>query len=130
MNEQDRRKNTRVIFQTTADLKFSDQEFMDCETQDLSVKGIAVWGIKGPESGDQWEVSLHLSGTSSDLCLAMKGEVVRVEEDCIALHFFEIDLDSFFHLRNIVYYNTEDADKIENEFPEQISDDIPDDFGD
>ncbi len=60
----------------------------------------------------------------------MKGEVVRVEEDCIALYFFEIDLDSFFHLRNIVYYNTEDADKIENEFPGQISDDIPDDFVD
>ncbi|MCK5232369.1 MAG: PilZ domain-containing protein [Desulfobulbaceae bacterium] len=130
MNEQDRRRNTRVDFQTTADLKFPDQEFPDCETRDLSVRGIAVLDVKGPELGDQCEISLHLSGMSSDLSLAMKGEVVRTEEDFIALHFFEIDLDSFFHLRNIVYYNTEDADKVEEEFLGQISDDIPDDFED
>lgn len=130
MNEQDRRRNTRVVFQTTVDLKFPDQEFMDCETRDLSVRGTAVLDVKGPELGDQCEVSLHLSGMTSDLCLAMKGEVVRTEEDSIALHFFEIDLDSFFHLRNIVYYNTEDADKVEEEFLGQISDDIPDDFED
>ena len=123
MNEQDRRRNTRVVFQTTANLKFTDQEFTECETHDLSVRGVSVYGVEGQEEGDQCEVGLQLSGMSSDLCLGMKGEIVRVDDTSVALHFFEIDLDSFFHLRNIVYYNSEDADKVEHEFLGPVYDD-------
>ncbi len=130
MNEKDRRKNTRVVFHTTADLKFQGQEYAHCETHDLSVKGISVLGVSGFEKGDTCDVTLHLSGMSSDLCLGMKGRIVRIDEDGIALHFYEIDLDSFFHLRNIVYYNAEDADKIEDEFMGHLTDDVPDEFQD
>jgi hypothetical protein len=31
------------------------------------------------------------------------------------LHFVEIDLDSFYHLKNIIYYNSSDPDTIEQE---------------
>ena len=45
----------------------------------------------------------------------MKGEVVRVEPDGLALHFSEIDFDSFYHLKNIIYYNSEDPDQVDLE---------------
>ncbi len=60
-------------------------------------------------------MNLCLSGASSELCLQMKGEVVRVLDDGIGVSFIEIDLDSFHHLKNIVYYNAEDPDQIEEE---------------
>ena len=48
----------------------------------------------------------------------MKGKVVRSAPEGVALHFDEIDFDSFFHLRNIIYYHTEDPDSLEESLRE------------
>ena len=45
----------------------------------------------------------------------MRGEVVRVDPGGLALHFTEIDADSFYHLKNIIYYNSKDPDLIDLE---------------
>lgn len=111
----ERRKNTRVPFQTTADVVFSDKSYHQCPTANLSVKGVSVLGITGHKVGESCDLSLALSGSTSHLRLTMKGKVVRVEADRIALHFIEIDLDSFYHLKNIIYYNSNDPDIIEQE---------------
>jgi len=111
----ERRKNTRVAFQTTADLKFASKNYQQCETEDLCLKGMSVHGISGHAPGEKCDISLALSGSSSKLLLYMKGEVVRADEEGIALRFTEIDLDSFYHLKNIVYYNSADPDKIDSE---------------
>ncbi len=118
----EKRHNTRVPFHTTITVRFPDKTFDRCETLDLSLKGVFVKGVTGPRTqGDMCELSLHLSGTSSDLSLNMKGEVVGVREDGVGLHFNEIDLDSFYHLKNILYYNSEDPDALENEFPDEAA---------
>lgn len=117
--DQERRKNTRVPFQTTADVSFSNKNYTQCETENLSVKGVSVLGISGHEIGEECNLSLALSGSTSQLRLAMRGEIVRLQEDGIGLKFTEIDLDSFYHLKNIIYYNSEDPDKIEHEFVEE-----------
>lgn len=111
----ERRKNTRVPFQTTADVVFGDQRYTQCPTENLSVKGVSVLGITGHAVGETCELSLGLSGSTSHLRLTMKAEVVRIEADHIGLHFLEIDLDSFYHLKNIIYYNSNDPDTIEQE---------------
>ena len=112
----EKRKNTRVPFHSTISVRFPDQTFDHCETQDLSLKGVFVKGVTGPRAeGDQCELSLHLSGATSDLSLHMRGEVVRTRKDGVGLHFSEIDLDSFYHLKNIIYYNSDDPDILEDE---------------
>lgn len=112
---QERRKNTRVLFQTTADVVCGDQHYNDCATENLSVKGVSVLGINGLALGETCDLSLALSGSTSQLRLTMKAEIVRMAADRIGLHFVEIDLDSFYHLKNIIYYNAEDPDTIEQE---------------
>ena len=112
MEHDERRKNTRVSFHTTASLKFPEMSFDKCETRDLSIKDVFVLGVQGVEVEDECEVILHLSGMTSDLNLTMRGKVVRVQGDGVAICFFEIDLDSFYHLKNIVYYNTENPDEV------------------
>ncbi|NOX24720.1 MAG: PilZ domain-containing protein [Deltaproteobacteria bacterium] len=111
----ERRKNTRVTFQTTADLSFNHRNYRQCETQNLSLKGMSVRGITGHTCGEICDISLALSGSSSRLVLNMRGEIVRVDEDGIGLHFIDIDLDSFYHLKNILYYNADDPDKVAGE---------------
>ncbi|HEX9714320.1 MAG TPA: PilZ domain-containing protein, partial [Desulfurivibrionaceae bacterium] len=104
---ENKRKNSRVPFQVLIGLDFPDQSHAECETADLSLKGVFVLGVTGHKLGEKCLVSLRLVGSTSDLSLKMKGTVVRVEEDGLALHFYEMDLDSFFHLKNILYYNSE-----------------------
>jgi hypothetical protein len=79
-----------------------------------------VLGVTGHKLGEKCLVSLRLVGSTSDLSLKMKGTVVRVEEDGLALHFYEMDLDSFFHLKNILYYNSENPDVLDKELSAQI----------
>ena len=115
---QERRKNTRVQFQTTADVRFSDTSYSQCETENLSIKGVSVLGITGHQIGEECSLSLALSGSTSELKLTMQAIIVRLQKDSIGLKFTEVDLDSFYHLKNIIYYNSEDPDKVENELLE------------
>jgi len=42
----------------------------------------------------------------------MKGVVQRITDTGIGIHFTETDLDSFSHLKKIIYYNSENPDII------------------
>ncbi len=112
----DRRDNVRVSFHATVDLDFAGHRYSDCETENLSTKGVLVLGITDRAEGDPCDIILHLTGTRDDISLTMQGEVVRLEEEGIGIRFVEIDLDSYTHLRNIIYYNADDPDALD-EFP-------------
>ncbi len=122
MGRKERRKNIRVAFQTTGTLRFADGEYAHCQTKDLSLKGVFIPGIVDREPGEKCHVTIHLSGTSSELKINMTGEVVRKTEEGIGVYFDEIDIDSFFHLKNIVYYNTDHPDQIAEPYLETVPD--------
>ena len=106
-----KRKNSRVPFQVLIGLDFPDQSHTECETADLSLKGVFVLGVTGHKLGENCLVSLRLVGSTSHLILKMKGTVVRVEEGGLALHFY---------LKNILYYNSENPDALDDELSAQI----------
>jgi hypothetical protein len=116
MPESNKRRNTRVRFETTADLFFTDQTIANCSTTNLSINGIMIVGLQGRALGEECELRLHLGGGKSDLIVAIKCKVSRITEEGTALHFYEIELDSFQHLKNIVYYNSENPDDVSKEY--------------
>lgn len=120
MGRKERRKNVRVAFQTTVSLHFKDGEYAHCETKDLSLKGVFIPGIDDREPGEKCYVTVLLAGTSSELKISMQGEVVRKTDEGIGVYFNEIDVDSFFHLKNIVYYNADDPDQIAMPYLESV----------
>lgn len=126
MSKDERRQSTRVHFHTTANLQFKNKDFEGCETSDLAAKGVFVRGVKDQGMGEECSMQLHLVGASSDLVLSMQGSVVRVQEDGVAIKFHEIDLDSFYHLKNIVYYNSENPDELPSQFDPEVDADIDD----
>jgi hypothetical protein len=116
----EKRRTTRVKFHTSVDLKFVDKLYEQCEILDLSVKGVFVLGVTNCEPGQECEVTLQLSGVSSELKLKMKAKVARVTKDGIGLNFHEVDLDSFSHLKYIVYYNSENPDLLDENYLEPV----------
>ena len=104
--QDERRRDARVTFRTFAKLSYPEgRVFEECETTDVSVSGVFVEGVKGVEQGEKCDVEFHLTGRTSSLVLGMAGETVRVQENGVALQFFDIDEDSFYHLQNVVYFN-------------------------
>ena len=109
------RRHDRVPFHTVVCLAFPDGETFDhCETRELGLRGVLVEGVRGREVDEACRVELCLTGTSSRTCLTMEGKVVRLQEDGAAIRFTATDPDSFFHLQNIIYYNSEDADTLQD----------------
>ncbi|MBU0483707.1 MAG: PilZ domain-containing protein [Proteobacteria bacterium] len=123
MTTRERRENVRVTFRTTTILKFADQIYKECETTNVSVGGAFVNGIKGPKKGDQCEIILHLIGRTSNLSLEMVGEVVRVEDSGVGLQFIKIDDDSFYHMKNIVYFNFKNPEELGDDYQDYVSED-------
>lgn len=108
---EEHRKNTRVHFEALIDLTCGGKSFTGCETDNLSTKGVFVLGAKDLQIDDQCNLTLHLSG-GQNIVLSMKGRVQRITDTGVGIHFTETDLDSFTHLKNIIYYNSENPDTI------------------
>ena len=121
--QQEKRRDLRVTFRTTARLRFSEgRDFDKCETSDISVGGVFVLGVDGVACGERCEVEFHLTGRTSSLTLELTGEVVRLGEGGVALQFLEVDQDSFYHLQNIVFFNyQEKGQPDESAFAEILS---------
>ena len=84
--------------------------------QNLSLTGILVESSKALETNKQVKVEILFTGTSSQLSIIIDGVVTRNTPKTMAIHFQNMDIDSFFHLRNLISYSTDDMDKVKAQF--------------
>jgi hypothetical protein len=102
-NEQ--RKNFRVPFKAVAclwSLKQDAKEIRCDQTKDISLKGIYCYSDIKFSIGTLCEMELHLTDTNSKLVLFLKGRVIRTDDSGMGIRFEEMDLDSFFSLKEIL----------------------------
>jgi hypothetical protein len=89
----------------------------DADSRDISLKGMFIKTDQVLEIGMPCDLKLILSGASTNLSIAVKGEITRQGDGGLGVSFSEIDLDSYWHLKNLLLYNARDPDAIEGEFP-------------
>ncbi len=99
----DRRRESRLPYRATVDVSFGKKTYKEKETRDISITGTYVEAISGPQKGETCRITLLLKGEASELRLNMQAEVVRTEENGIALEFIDVTKDCFYHLKNIAY---------------------------
>jgi len=97
--------------------------FQADSTRDFSLKGLYV--ITGErDAGARHVVPLLEKGTLCKLELGLEGlsapltimaRVVRVDKGGIAFMFDEMDIETFLHLKNILYYNSGNPERIDKE---------------
>jgi len=118
LNEQrDRRRFLRVPFEATVTVKnLSDGTILEnLDSKDISMKGIYCLTDTPFKVDTPCVVELLLTGTSSELWIRIEGHVVRSEDSGMAIIFDNMDLDAFIHLKNILYYNSGDPERIDKE---------------
>ena len=112
---EDKRRFTRIPFKVTGELTTQGVTYSLHEISNLSVGGCLLPIAADLEPGTQCQVKIILSGTSSELSVNAGGEVMRCQPSSVAVKFTHIDLDSLYHLQNIIRYNADDVEKIEKE---------------
>ncbi len=95
--------------------------------RDLALGGIFLENpTQYPELNEILEITLSLENYGQEMKVLLKGEVVRVEEGKgIAIKFLEIDPQSFNHLKNILYFNSPDPDKVWKEIQRFLGEAYP-----
>ncbi|TWI72433.1 PilZ domain-containing protein [Desulfobotulus alkaliphilus] len=106
----ERRRMKRVAFETEVRLHVGEHEIrVEGSSRDLSQKGVFVATDVPLKEGTECRVEIQLSGMEEPICLFMKGRVARIVPKGVGVEFFEMDLETFTHLRNVVLYNSDNG---------------------
>ncbi len=112
---EDSREFTRVSVNVEALIKTDAGTIEARRTRDLSMSGIFVLCNERLPENSKCEVSLILRGEAELLKVDIAARVQRVTEEGLGLEFFELGLESYRHLQNLILYNSEDAHQAEEE---------------
>ncbi len=91
----------------------------------LSMQGMLLrCGDNDLNDGEAVAIEIHLSGTTTHLSFDLAGQIIRNEEDGIAIKFNlkKVDTESLTHLRYMVGYALGDPDKVIEEYQDYIDD--------
>lgn len=114
--DSERREFVRVPFRTGSTVRTADRTIWASSALDLSMNGIRI-EISGtpPAPGTTCEVEMVLSEDEPPVIIEARGTVVRSAPGTIAVHFTEVDLDSYQHLREIVLNNAGSPEEAERQ---------------
>ncbi|QPJ66215.1 MAG: PilZ domain-containing protein [Candidatus Nitrohelix vancouverensis] len=113
------REFTRVPIHVEVQLECEAGSIKSTQTKDLSMKGVLV------ESDQQWplhqecDVSLVLHG-AEPIYVKFRGRVERILDSGMAIEFFEMGLESYEHLQQLLRYNAQNSDQIDKEINQHV----------
>jgi hypothetical protein len=113
------RQFSRVRFRVGATIKTTERQFQG-NVENLSMRGMFLVTDERLPVDDMVDITIALSGTSPEVSLTINGKVCRVTDEGLGFTFEKIDLDSYTHLKNIIAYNIDDAEKVMEEIYHSI----------
>lgn len=117
------RKFSRVTFQVDATVTAAEHHFQG-EVENLSMKGMFIVTGEQLQPGEPVNISIILSGVEPEINVKVTGKVSRVVDNGIGFTFEKTDLESYTHLKNIIAYNIDDADRVMEEIHHAIDESI------
>jgi hypothetical protein len=108
---EDKRRRSRVCAQFDAYV-YIDGEKIPVSTQNISLKGALFCPEPRLAAGRDCTV---VFGLAKDIKVRLKSTIVRSSDEGVAIDFESMDEGAFFHLRNMVRYSSQDADRIDKE---------------
>jgi len=114
MSDKNNRRHTRVPYKNCVVLVLQDKEYSGCKTENLSLRGVFLPEILGPLDDEEGELKLELD-RKNKIVITAGVRVVRADDSGVALEFISVDTDSFFHLKRVVMYNSDDPDSVAEE---------------
>jgi len=109
------REFTRVQVNVRTEIRAGGKTIAGAPTHSISMKGMSIQTAERLPVGTECEIRLIL--VDGDAEIRVQGTVVVNLADGIVFQFIKVlGLESYEHLRNLVYYNTTDVEQVESEF--------------
>jgi len=88
---------------------------------DVSLNGIRIASDESFDADVRCDVKVMLGGEGGEpIVIDAHGCVVRSDGQFIAIHFDELELEGYNHLKKLILYNSLDSDQVEREFDAHI----------
>lgn len=113
-----RREFTRVLIQLDAEVSADDKATISGVAKDLSLNGVYIPCTGMLPIGTECKIGIFLDGR--DIRLDVIGKVTRQNDDGMAIEFTGVPLDDLEHLRNLIRFNAENPNQVEEEFDSHI----------
>ncbi len=107
------RKSSRVRFNVGATIRIAGRQFQGA-VENLSMTGMFLVTNEQLPDGETAEITIVL-GAPPGVEVNFTGVVARIAENGIGFAFEKMALDSYMHLKNIIAYNIDDAEKVMEE---------------
>ena len=115
MADSEKREFTRVPVTFQVHMTVGGKAMADCAVRDLSMKGMLVVTEERFPLGTPCEAVIAL--VEGEVEIRTAGTVAALHPQGFGMEFSTIDgLESYIHLRNLVLFNSEDVEKVEEEF--------------
>lgn len=109
------REFTRVLVAARTLIKAGNLSLSAAQAHSLSMKGMSILTPERLPLGTECELTIVL--LEGEVEIQVLGTVVVHLADGMAFLFTKIlGLESFEHLRNLVFYNAQDVEQVESEF--------------
>lgn len=114
------REFSRSPISALAQVRLESGVLVEGNAHDVSLNGVLYNSSHCLPVGNLVHVTLLLGGSRGQQRIEAEGHVVRVIQDGVAIEFEHINAKSIEHLRRLVLYNAQDADKVDSEFESHI----------
>lgn len=121
--EHDCREFSRVDVQVRVEIERPGQPVFKAVARDVSLNGVRVNSPERFNSDVRCDVKIILGDDASEgesVVIVARGCAVRSDGECVAIHFDDLDLEGYSHLKKLILYHSLETDQIEREFDEHI----------
>jgi len=108
----EKRRFMRIFFSIKGKLTVGNKSYDVEKIENLGIGGCLITINEKFEKGAECTLAINLCEEKN---VTVEGTILRCLEKAVAVQFAKIDTDSLFHLQNIIRYNSNNVDKVEQE---------------
>jgi len=113
------REFTRLSVPVNVEVRVGDNKPITGVAHNISMNGILLHSDQELAAGSLCEIHIIL-GEEDPVVIVAHGEVIRSDEDGIAITFTTIELEGVPYIKNLLLYNAPDANQIHDEFSAHV----------
>jgi len=115
------REFSRVGVPVRVEIERQGQDIFKAVAEDVSLNGIRIASAESFDADVPCDVNVILGGEGDEpVVIEAHGCVVRSDGQFVAIHFDNLELEGYNHLKKLILYNALDSDQIEREFDAHI----------
>jgi len=112
----ERRDFTRISVEIEIKIENEGTRVTSDRLRNISLGGAFILSEEKPPAGTPLTLTLSLVGPSSLLRMEVQAEVIREDDDGVAIEFTKIDLDSLMHLHHLIKIHSHNPEAVDKEF--------------